>query len=186
LCRASAAPTWLGRAPLHVSDDLSAGPEVARVVNHPLLKNNAYSKPIVAAVNGDCTGGGLELLLSTDIRAAVPEARFGLPEVGDLSVRRPGTEPIRSRIAAHCAYGDCLRPKLRWRGGSGVFSREHCGQALVRHPDEGVHLAKFPGKLAPGIAAIGAAEDLTVDATGQQKIGVGSVRGQVPDRAVGD
>jgi hypothetical protein len=60
-----------------------------------------------------------------------------------------------------------------------------CGQALVRHPDEGVHLAKFPGKLAPGIARIGAAEDLTVDATGQQKIGVGSVRGQVPDRAVG-
>src|SRR3984893_12066774 len=70
-------------------------------------------------------------------------------------------------------------------GGGGVFSREPCGQALVRHPDEGVHLAKFPGKLAPGIARIGAVEDLTVDATGQQKIGVGSVRGQVPDRAVG-
>jgi enoyl-CoA hydratase/carnithine racemase len=50
-------------------------------VNHALLKNDAYSKPIVAAVNGDCIGGGLELLLSTDIRAAVPEARFGLPEV---------------------------------------------------------------------------------------------------------
>jgi hypothetical protein len=99
-----------------ISDDLSAGPEVARVVNHALLENDAYSKPIVAAVNGDCIGGGLELLLSTDIRAAVPEARFGLPEVGDLSVRRPGTAPIRSRIAAHCAYGDCLRPKLRWRG----------------------------------------------------------------------
>jgi hypothetical protein len=57
-----------------------------------------------------------------------------------------------------------------------VFSREHCAQALVRHPDEGVYLVKFPGKLAPGIARIGAAEDLTVDATGQQKIGVGSVR----------
>src|ERR1700737_63893 len=61
----------------------------------------------------------LELLLSTDIRAAVPEARFALPEVGDLSVRRPGTAPIRSRIAAHCAYGDCLSPKLRWRGWRG-------------------------------------------------------------------
>ena len=70
-------------------------------------------------------------------------------------------------------------------GGGGVFCRKHCGQALVRHPDEGVHLAKLPGKLAPGIARIGAAEDLTVDATGQQKIGVGSVGGQVPDRAVG-
>jgi enoyl-CoA hydratase/carnithine racemase len=46
-----------------------------------LLKNDPYSKPIVAAVNGDCVGGGLELMLSTDIRAAVPEARFGLTEV---------------------------------------------------------------------------------------------------------
>jgi enoyl-CoA hydratase len=51
------------------------------MVNHALLKNDAYPKPIVAAVNGDCVGGGLELPLSTDIRAAVPEARFGLPEV---------------------------------------------------------------------------------------------------------
>ena len=64
-----------------ISGDLSADPETARMVNHALLKNDAYSKPIVAAVNGDCVGGGLELLLSTDIRAAVPEARFGLPEV---------------------------------------------------------------------------------------------------------
>ena len=35
-----------------ISDDLSAGTEVARVVNHALLKNDAYSSPIVAAVNG--------------------------------------------------------------------------------------------------------------------------------------
>lgn len=64
-----------------VSGDLSAGPEMARMVCHALLKSDAYSKPIVAAVNGDCIGGGLELLLSTDIRAAAPKARFGLTEV---------------------------------------------------------------------------------------------------------
>src|SRR6476646_1681758 len=61
--------------------DLSASPELARIVNRALLKNTPFSKPIVAAVNGDCVAGGVELLLSTDIRAAVPEARFGLPEV---------------------------------------------------------------------------------------------------------
>jgi enoyl-CoA hydratase len=61
--------------------DLSAGPETARLVNRALLKDRPFAKPIVAAVNGDCVAGGVELLLSTDIRAAAPEARFGLPEV---------------------------------------------------------------------------------------------------------
>jgi len=64
-----------------MSGDLSAAPETAGVVSHALLKHHVFSKPIVAAVNGDCVGGGLELLLSSDIRAAAPHARFGLPEV---------------------------------------------------------------------------------------------------------
>src|SRR6266446_4245815 len=61
--------------------DLNAGAEIAHVINRALLKDTPFAKPIVAAVNGDCVGGGLELLLSTDIRAAAPEARFGLTEV---------------------------------------------------------------------------------------------------------
>ncbi len=64
-----------------ISGDLSASAETAKVVSHALLKYDAYSKPIVAAVNGDCVGGGVELLLATDVRAAAPHARFGLPEV---------------------------------------------------------------------------------------------------------
>jgi enoyl-CoA hydratase/carnithine racemase len=64
-----------------ISGDLSAAPETARIVSHALLKTDVYAKPIVAAVNGDCIGGGVELLLSADIRAAAPHARFGLPEV---------------------------------------------------------------------------------------------------------
>jgi enoyl-CoA hydratase len=64
-----------------MSGDLSARAEMARMVSDALLKHRAFSKPIVAAVNGACAGGGLELLLSTDIRAAAPHARFGLPEV---------------------------------------------------------------------------------------------------------
>src|SRR5438874_13606310 len=64
-----------------MSGDLSASPDIARVVNHALLKHHVYSKPIVAAVNGDCAGGGVELLLATDVRAAAQHARFGLPEV---------------------------------------------------------------------------------------------------------
>jgi enoyl-CoA hydratase/carnithine racemase len=64
-----------------ISGDMSASEGTAHVINRALLKDTPFSKPIIAAVNGDCIGGGIELLLSTDIRAAVPEARFGLPEV---------------------------------------------------------------------------------------------------------
>jgi E-phenylitaconyl-CoA hydratase len=38
-------------------------------------------KPIIAAVNGYCLGGGVTLLLATDIRVASPNATFGLSEV---------------------------------------------------------------------------------------------------------
>ena len=64
-----------------VSGDLSASEETARMVNRSLLKTSSYPKPIIAAVNGVCAGGGVELMLSTDIRLAAPHARFGLPEV---------------------------------------------------------------------------------------------------------
>lgn len=38
-------------------------------------------KATVAVAEGDCAGGGFQLLLACDLRWAVPEARFTLPEV---------------------------------------------------------------------------------------------------------
>ncbi|MDI6028815.1 enoyl-CoA hydratase-related protein [Corticibacterium sp. UT-5YL-CI-8] len=38
-------------------------------------------KPIISAVNGACIGGGVTLMLATDIRVAVEGATFGLSEV---------------------------------------------------------------------------------------------------------
>lgn len=38
-------------------------------------------KPVIAAVNGYCLGGGMTLLLATDVRVAAEHATFGVSEV---------------------------------------------------------------------------------------------------------
>jgi len=45
------------------------------------LAMEAVQKPVLAAINGFCLGGGLELALACDVRFAAATAKLGLPEV---------------------------------------------------------------------------------------------------------
>lgn len=67
---------------------------------HAVLHRFPVYKPIVAAVNGTCVAGGFEMLSSTDIRVAVPAARFAVMEPkrglfagGGSTVRLPRQMP---------------------------------------------------------------------------------------------
>lgn len=53
-----------------------------RTQEEPILNRGLEVwKPVVAAVNGYCLGGGMTLLFATDVRIAGAEATFGLTEV---------------------------------------------------------------------------------------------------------
>jgi len=66
-----------------------------------VLRGAKIYKPIIAAVNGFCTAGGMEMLGGVDIRVAVPEAKFAVMEPkrglfagGGTTVRLPRQIPF--------------------------------------------------------------------------------------------
>ena len=50
--------------------------------NRVCWKIENFKRPVIAAINGFCLGGGCELAMSCDIRLASDNALFGQPEVG--------------------------------------------------------------------------------------------------------
>ena len=59
--------------------------------------------PVIAAVNGICCGGGLELALSADIILAAEHASFALPEIRSGTVADAASLKLPKRIPYHIA-----------------------------------------------------------------------------------
>ena len=61
------------------------------------------NKPIIAAVNGICCGGGLELAISADIIIAAEQASFALPEIRSGTIADAASIRVPKRIPYHVA-----------------------------------------------------------------------------------
>ncbi len=53
-----------------------------KVHQHWVAAFEAVRKPMIAAIQGYCLGGGLEIALACDLRIAARNAQFGFPETG--------------------------------------------------------------------------------------------------------
>lgn len=61
------------------------------------------NKPVIAAINGICCGGGLEIALSCDIILAAEHATFALPEIRSGTVADAASIKLPKRIPYHVA-----------------------------------------------------------------------------------
>ncbi|WP_039019420.1 carnitinyl-CoA dehydratase [Halocynthiibacter namhaensis] len=99
-----------------------------------LQELRGLNKPVIAAVNGICCGGGLELALSADIILAADHATFALPEIRSGTVADAASVKLPKRIPYHIAMEMLLTGRwfdadeaARW----GMINQIHAGGDLM-------------------------------------------------------
>ena len=104
------------------------------------------NKPVIAAVNGICCGGGLELALSADIILAADHASFALPEIRSGTVADAASVKMPKRIPYHIAMEMLLTG--RW-----LDVEEAARWGFVNHIYPGAELMAEARKMADLLAS---------------------------------
>lgn len=131
--------------------------------------------PLIAAVNGHCLGGGLELAVTADFRIAEEHVKFGQPESGlgiiagwsgtQRAVRRFGIQVVRRMalageiFTAEQALALGLADKVVGKGASFTAARAMAEQIAARSP-QATRLTKLMLNMAEGEEREAAAEAL--------------------------
>lgn len=118
-------------------------------------------KPVVAAINGYCLGGGMTLMLATDLRIAAEHATFSVPEVKrGVFPANGGTQRIAQQLPHAIAMemllmGDAFdaQTALRW----GLVNRVVPASELM---ETALEVAQRLARNAP--LAVQAAKELAV------------------------
>lgn len=99
-----------------------------------LQELRGLNKPVIAAVNGICFGGGFELALSADLILAAETATFALPEIRSGTVADAASVKLPKRIPYHVAMDMLLTGRrmdaaeaTRW----GIVRSTHPQDALM-------------------------------------------------------
>jgi enoyl-CoA hydratase len=121
--------------------------------------------PLIAAINGHCLGGGLELAVTADLRIAEEHVKIGMPEAGigiipgwsgtQRAVRRFGSQLVRRMALAGEVYdaptalGLGLVDKVVPTGAAYDAAVEMAGKILQRSPSA-TRLTKLMVNMAEG------------------------------------
>jgi len=178
-----------GRA-FSVGSDIKEFPEVTarrlgrqRAVHEHALYNRLdfFPVPTIAAIEGHCLGGGLELALACDLRVAGETSHLGLPEV-KLGVfpAGGGTERLPRLIgearARELIYtGEPVDAREAWRIGL-VNRLAPAGQALATARELGRVIAARPGITLRTVKAV-MDRGLAMDLLQAQQVAIEAIGG---------
>lgn len=157
-----------GARAFSVGADIKEFPEITarrQGRQHAMQEHVLYNRldffhiPTIAAIEGHCLGGGLELALSCDLRIASETSSLGLPEV-KLGVfpAGGGTERLprligESRAREMIYTGESVEAREAWR--IGLVNRvAPAGQALVAAQEMGRTIAARSGLTLRTVKAV--------------------------------